>query len=114
MSQVAVYVLHKLGREGNGFNSNYKLSVERPPHLVHITFADTTNDNCKINGLWYEKDEKLTKLHLEGKDFLEVQEEIAEESKEDLISKYEELSGEKAKPIWGVKKLTEEIAKLNK
>ena len=102
MSQVAVYVLHKLGREGNGFNSNYKLSVERPPHLVHITFADTTNDNCKINGLWYEKDEKLTKLHLEGKDFLEVQ----EPSKDELIKEYELLSGEKAKPIWGVNKLT--------
>ena len=110
MSQVAVYVLHKLGREGNGFNSNYKLSVERPPHLVHITFAETTNDNCKINGLWYEKDEKLTKLHLEGKDFLEVQ----EESKDELVAEYELLSGEKAKPIWGVKKLNEEIAKLKK
>ena len=108
MSQVAVYVLHRLGREGNGFNSAYKLSVERPPHLVHITFADTTNDNCKINGLWYEKDEKLTKLHLEGKDFLEVQ----ELSKDDLIKEYELLSGEKAKPIWGVNKLTEEITKL--
>jgi hypothetical protein len=108
MSQVAVYVLHKLGREGNGFNSNYKLSVERPPHLVHIIFADTTNDNCKINGLWYEKDEKLTKLHLEGKDFLEVQ----EPSKDELIKEYELLSGEKAKPIWGVNKLTEEITKL--
>lgn len=110
MSQVAVYVLHRLGREGNGFNSAYKLSVERPPHLVHITFAETTNDNCKINGLWYEKDEKLTKLHLEGKDFLEVQ----EPSKDDLITEYELLSGEKAKPIWGVNKLTEEIAKLKK
>jgi hypothetical protein len=108
MSQVAVYVLHRLGREGNGFNSAYKLSVERPPHLVHITFAETTNDNCKINGLWYEKDEKLTKLHLEGKDFLEVQ----EPSKDDLIKEYELLSGEKAKPIWGVNKLTEEITKL--
>jgi len=111
MSQVAVYVLHKLGREGNGFNSNYKLSVERPPHLVHITFADTTNDNCKINGLWYEKDEKLTKLHLEGKDFLEVQEEEVP-SKDELVAEYELLSGETAKAIWGVKKLTEEIAKL--
>jgi len=108
MSQVAVYVLHKLGREGNGFNSAYKLSVERPPHLVHITFADTTNDNCKINGLWYEKDEKLTKLHLEGKDFLEVQ----EPSKDELVKEYELLSGEKAKTIWGVNKLTEEITKL--
>ena len=108
MSQVAVYVLHRLGREGNGFNSAYKLSVERPPHLVHITFADTTNDNCKINGLWYEKDEKLTKLHLEGKDFLEVQ----EPSKDELIKEYELLSGEKAKTIWGVNKLTEEITKL--
>jgi hypothetical protein len=110
MSQVAVYVLHKLGREGNGFNSNYKLSVERPPHLVHITFADTTNDNCKINGLWYEKDEKLTKLHLEGKDFLEIQEEAP--SKDELVAEYELLSGESVKPIWGIKKLSEEITKL--
>ena len=111
MSQVAVYVLHKLGREGNGFNSNYKLSVERPPHLLHITFADTTNDNCKINGLWYEKDEKLTKLHLEGKDFLEVQEEEVP-SKDELVAEYELLSGESVKPIWGIKKLSEEITKL--
>ena len=107
---VAVYVLHKLGRQGNGFNPDYKLSVERPPHLVHVTYADTTNDNCGINGLWYEKDEKLTKLHLEGKDFLDVPED--EVSKEDLIAEYELLSGEKAKLIWGVKKLTEEITKL--
>lgn len=111
MNQVAVYTLHKLAREGNGFTPNYKLSVERPPHLVHITFAETTNDNCKINGLWYEKDEKLTKLHLEGKDFLEVKEEEVS-SKDDLIKEYELLSGESVKPIWGVKKLTEEIAKL--
>lgn len=111
MSQVAVYVLHKLGRQGNGFNKDYKLSVERPPHLVHISYAESTNDNCAINGLWYEKDEKLTKVHLEGKDFtLELDE--PEESKEDLVAKYELLSGEKAKPIWGVKKLTEEITKL--
>ena len=112
MSQVAVYVLHRLGREANGFNPSYKLSVERPPHLVHITFAETTNDNCKINGLWYEKEENLTKIHLEGKDFLDAQEEVL--SKDDLIKEYELLSGESAKPIWGVKKLTEEIAKLKK
>ena len=110
MSEVAVYVLHKLGREGNGFNSAYKLAVERPAHLVHITYANTTNDNCGINGLFYEKDEKLTKLHLEGKDFLNPLED--ESSKEDLIAEYELLSGEKAKAIWGVKKLTEEITKL--
>ena len=113
MSQVAVYTLHKLGREGSGFNPAYKLSMERPPHLVHINYADTTNDNCRLNGLWYEKDEKLTKLHLEGKDFLQVQEEEVV-SKEELVAEYELLSGETAKPIWGVKKLSEEIAKLKK
>lgn len=113
MSQVAVYTLHKLGREGSGFNPAYKLSMERPPHLVHINYAETTNDNCRLNGLWYEKDEKLTKLHLEGKDFLEVQEEEVS-SKEELVAEYELLSGESAKPIWGVKKLSEEIAKLKK
>lgn len=111
MSQVAVYTLHKLGREGSGFNPAYKLSMERPPHLVHINYADTTNDNCRLNGLWYEKDEKLTKLHLEGKDFLQVQEEEVS-SKEELVAEYELLSGETAKPIWGVKKLSEEITKL--
>ena len=113
MSQVAVYTLHKLGREGSGFNPAYKLSMERPPHLVHINYADTTNDNCRLNGLWYEKDEKLTKLHLEGKDFLQVQEEEVS-SKEELVAEYELLSGETAKPIWGTKKLSEEIAKLKK
>ena len=113
MSQVAVYTLHKLGREGSGFNPAYKLSMERPPHLVHINYADTTNDNCRLNGLWYEKDEKLTKLHLEGKDFLQVQEEEVS-SKDELVAEYELLSGETAKPIWGTKKLSEEISKLKK
>ena len=111
MSQVAVYTLHKLGREGSGFNPAYKLSMERPPHLVHINYADTTNDNCRLNGLWYEKDEKLTKLHLEGKDFLQVQEEEVV-SKDELVAEYELLSGETAKPIWGIAKLTQEIAKF--
>lgn len=108
---VSVYVLHKLGREGGGFNPEYKLSIERPLHLVHDFYAQSTNDNCRINGLWYEKDENASKLHSEGKDFLTVD---SEESKDDLVAKYEELSGEKAKAIWGVKKLTEEIAKFNK
>jgi len=108
---VAVYVLHKLGREGNGFNPDYKMSIERPLHLVHDSYAESTNNNCRINGLWYEKDEKATKLHLEGKDFLAF-DVIDEISKEDLIAEYELLSGEKVKPIWGVRKLSEEIAKL--
>lgn len=108
---VAVYVLHKLGREGNGFNPDYKMSIERPLHLVHNSYAETTNSNCRLNGLWYEKDEKATKLHLEGKDFLTF-DAVDEISKEDLIAEYELLSGEKSKPMWGVKKLTEELTKL--
>jgi hypothetical protein len=113
MELIAVYRSYKLGREGNGFNKDYKLKVERDPHLCEIEYAEGVNHHSKINGLWYEKDERLSKIHYSGGDFTLHLEDVEEESKEDLVAKYEELSGEKAKPIWGVKKLTEEIAKLS-
>ena len=116
MEQIAIYRAYKLGREGNKFNKKYKLEIERDPHLCFIDYAEHINYNSESNGLWYEIDERLTKIHNSGGDFLSAINTVdeVEESKEDLIKEYELLSGEKAKPIWGVKKLSEEIAKLKK
>lgn len=116
MSEVSVYVLHKLGRTGQFFDSKYKVAIERPAHVVHDNYAELINANSNLNGLYYEKDEKATKLFSEGKEFQVVKEytkfEEVEKSKEELITEYEELSSEKANGTWGVKKLNEEIAKL--
>ena len=111
MELVAIYKVWKLGRQGNGFNSDHKLEVVDEARCYEIEYAESMNYNCAGNGRWFEKDEELTKELYETGD---INLNKKEESKEDLIAKYEELSGEKAKPIWGVKKLNEEIAKLNK
>lgn len=111
MELVAIYKVYKLGREGNGFNKDYKVSVIDEARCYEIEYAEFMNYNHTGNGMWFEKDEELTKELYETGD---INLNKKEESKEDLIAKYEELSGEKAKPIWGVKKLNEEIAKLNK
>jgi len=111
MELVAVYKVYKLGREGAGFNKDYKLETISEGRVYEIEYAEFINYNHRGNGMWCEKDEDLTKeLYLTG----DINLDKKEENKEDLVSKYEELSGEKAKPIWGVKKLNEEIAKFNK
>jgi len=114
MELIAVYRKYKLGRQGESFTKDYKIKEENIPYLADTEYAEMMNDNYLSTGLWYEKDERLTKIHSLGGDWVAALNEVEEESKEDLIAKYEELSGEKAKPIWGVKKLNEEIAKLNK
>lgn len=111
MEVVAIYKVYKLGREGNGFNKDYKVSVIDEARCYEVEYAEFMNYNHTGNGMWFERSEELTKEFYETGD---INLNKKEESKEDLIAKYEELSGEKAKPIWGVKKLTEEIAKLNK
>jgi len=111
MELVAIYKVWKLGRVGNGFDKEHKISVIDEARCYEVEYAEFMNYNHTGNGMWFEKDEELTKeLYLNG----DIDLNKKEESKEDLIAKYEELSGEKAKPIWGVKKLNEEIAKLNK
>ena len=111
MELVAIYKVWKLGREGNGFNKEYKISVIDEARCYETEYAEFMNYNHNGNGMWFEKDEQLTKELYETGD---INLNKKEESKEDLIKEYELLSGESAKPIWGVKKLTEEIAKLNK
>ena len=111
MELIAVYKVYKLGREGNGFNKDYKLETIDEARVYEIEYAEFMNYNYTGNGMWFEKNEELSKeLYLNG----DIDLNKKEENKEDLIAKYEELTGESAKPIWGVKKLNEEIAKLNK
>lgn len=118
MSQMGVYKLHKLARSGNFFTPDVKLRIERDNHVIQNAYADEVNANSEINGLFYEKDEKATELYLRGKPFKEVKEYVkfeevkTDEEKELLLQEYLELQGEPAKGTWGVKKLTEEIAKL--
>lgn len=118
MSQMGVYKLHKLARNGNSFTTEVKIRVERDNHVIQNAYAEEVNANSSINGLLYEKDEKATDLYLKGKPFKEVKEYAVfeevkiDEEKERLLQEYLELQGEPAKGTWGVKKLTEEIAKL--
>ena len=45
MSEVSVYVLHKLSRTGQFFDSKYKVAIERPAHVVHDNYAELINTN---------------------------------------------------------------------
>jgi len=116
MSQMGVYRLHKLARNGNNFTKEVKLKIERDLHVIQNSYADEVNSNSEINGLLYEKDQKATDLYLSGKPFKEVKEyakfEEVDTEKEALLKEYLELQGEPAKGTWGVKKLKEEIEKL--
>lgn len=81
---VGIYRLFKLGRTGgNLFNKDIKIP-ERDLHPVHHDFAETSNENHKINGLWYEEDKKATQLYWQKKPYDTVKEyvefeEVAEE-----------------------------------
>lgn len=121
MLQMGVYKLHKLARNGNFFTKETKVRMERDNHVIQNSYAEDVNANSEINGLLYEKDEKATQLYLSGKpfknlkeftEFEEVKNDSKDEEKELLLQEYLELQGEPAKGTWGVKKLTEEIAKL--
>lgn len=116
MSQMGVYKLHKLARTGNNFTQDVKVNIERDNHVIQNFYAEEVNANSQINGLFYEKDEKATVLYLSGKPFKQVKEyakfEEVDSEKEILLQEYLELQGEPAKGTWGIKKLTEEIAKL--
>jgi len=121
MSQMGVYKLHKLARNGNFFTKETRVRMERDNHVIQNSYAEDVNSNSEINGLLYEKDEKATELYLSGKpfknvkeftEFEEVKDAAKDEEKELLLKEYLELQGEPAKGTWGVKKLTEEIEKL--
>ena len=66
---VGIYRLFRLGRtSGNLFNKDIKLP-ERDLHPVHHDFAEMSNENHKINGLWYEEDKKATQLYWQKKPY---------------------------------------------
>ena len=71
---VGIYRLFRLGRtSGNLFNKDIKLP-ERDLHPVHHDFAEMSNENHKINGLWYEEDKKATQLYWQKKPYDTVKE----------------------------------------
>lgn len=137
-TEMAVYKLHKLARTTGGFDKAIRIGLERDVHVVQVDYAEQVNAHSQINGLYYERDEKATKLYLEKKPFKEVKEyaefvdvveeeivlptikdttkSIEEESlpktRDELAKIYEKKSGKKAKPMWGIKKLTEELELL--
>ena len=66
---VGIYRLFRLGRtSGNLFNKDIKLP-ERDLHPVHHDFAEMSNENHQINGLWYEEDKKATQLYWQKKPY---------------------------------------------
>ena len=87
---VGIYRLFKLGRtSGNLFNKDIKLP-ERDLHPVHHDFAEMSNENHQINGLWYEEDKKATQLYWQKKPYDTVKEyaefeEVKEEGEVPLI-----------------------------
>ena len=71
---VGIYRLFKLGRtSGKSFNKDIKLP-ERDLHPVHHDFAEMSNENHQINGLWYEEDKKATQLYWQKKPYDTVKE----------------------------------------
>lgn len=72
MSQMGVYKSYRLARSGNGFDIEFGKRLERDNHVIANEYAETINQNSKINGLFYEKDEEATKLYLSGKSFKDV------------------------------------------
>jgi hypothetical protein len=137
-TQMAVYKLHKLARSSKGFDTAIRIGLERDLHVVQTDYANQINAHSQMNGLYYEKDEKATKLYLDKKPFKAVKEyaefvEVVEEeivlptikdttksieqeslpkTRDELAKIYEKKSGKKAKPMWGIKKLTEELELL--
>ena len=128
--QVGIYKLYKLGRlSGNAFDKSIKV-LDADLHPVHHDYADKINAQSNINGLLYEYDEKATKLYWDKKpykvvkefiEFEEVDSEQKDSEKENenndiehLRLVYNDLTEKQAPKTWGIKKLSEEIEKLNK
>lgn len=139
--QVGVYKLYKLGRLiGTEFNTEIKV-LDRDLHVVHHDYAERINEHANISGLWYEYDEKATKLYWAKKPFKNVKEftdfeEVSEtegissrktieevdneikqanhENLESLKLEYQQLSGKKAHHLWKEDKLIELIDELKK
>jgi hypothetical protein len=139
-TQMAVYKLHKLARSGKGFDTSFKLGLERDLHVVQVEYANQVNAHSNMNGLYYERDETATKLYLDKKPFKQVkeyaefvevkdeeivapvikdttrtiEEESAPKTRDELAAIYQKKTGNKPKVVWGVKKLTEELELLKK
>jgi len=86
MSQMGVYKMYKLARSGNGFSTGTKLGLERDLHVIQNDYAERINAQSNINGLLYEKDEKATKLYLDGKPFKSVKEFVEFEEVEEGVT----------------------------
>ena len=86
MSQMGVYKMYKLARSGNGFSTETKLGLERDLHVIQNDYAERINAQSNINGLFYEKDEKATKLYLDGKPFKSVKEFVEFEEVEEGVT----------------------------
>lgn len=72
--QLGVYKLFSLGRlSGNSFDKEIKV-IQRDLHVVTNDYALDVNVNSHMNGLFYEKDEKASKLYYEGKEFASAKE----------------------------------------
>ncbi len=114
MNQVGIYKLFKLGRlSGTVFTTDIKV-LERDLHVVHHDYAEKINSQSTINGLWYELDEKATKLYWEKKPFKAVKEYVQFEEVnnelEDLKAEYLTLTGNKPHHLWKKEKLVEMIS----
>lgn len=103
--QVGIYNLYKLGRmSGNQFDKNIKV-LERSLHPVHHSFAEQSNANSHINGLFYEEDKEATKKYWnkqpyesekEYTEFKEVKEPVNTDSPQiaEIKNKLSEMSKE--------------------
>lgn len=82
---VGIYRLFKLGRmNGKTFDKDIKVK-DRDLHPVHHSFAEESNSNYRINGLWYEEDKEATKLYWAKKPYKAEKE----------YSNFEEVKSEK-------------------
>ena len=84
--QVGIYVLYKLGRMSEKtFSKDVKVK-ERDLHPVMHSFAEESNANYKINGLWYEEDKEATKKYWNKQPYDNVKEYAKfEEIKEPIL-----------------------------
>jgi hypothetical protein len=113
MSEVGIYKLYKLGRlNGSKFDTGIKV-LERDLHVIHHNYAENINAHSDLNGLFYELDEKATKLYKEKKPFKNVKEftdfEEVNDDFDALKAEYLQLTGTKVHHLVKKEKLVEMI-----
>lgn len=103
---VGIYRLFKLGRTGGSFfNKDIKIP-ERDLHPVHHEFAERSNQDYKINGLWYEENKEATKLYWSKKPYDAVKE----------YAEFEEVKEKSTTSVEGIKfnEVNFKLAQMNK